>query len=108
MRIWNKPRGYGKTTRMLYASEYTGKSIIVATKERAHTLESYAKQLGLIIPKVLCANDFLDRETYCSQDIIVDEALDVLQALITGVRPGIKISDATLTCYEGVRLTNDY
>jgi hypothetical protein len=103
MRIWNKPRGYGKTTRMLYASEYTGKSILVSTKERAHILESTAKQMGLQVPKVLSVTDFLDRNTYCSQDIIIDEAFDVLQAFITGIRPGIKVSDATLTCYEGVR-----
>lgn len=104
MRIWNKPRGSGKTTRMLYASEYTGKSILVATKERAHQLETNAKQLGLTIPKVLSVNDFIDRDTnYCSREIIVDEALSVLEALITAVRPGTKISDATITCYEGVR-----
>ena len=104
MRIWNKPRGYGKTTRMLYASEYTGKSIVVATKEQAHILETNAKRLGLKIPKVLSVTDFIDRDAnYCSREIIVDEALSVLEALITAVRPGIKISDATLTCYEGVR-----
>ena len=103
MRIWNKPRGYGKTTRMLYASEYTGKSIIVSTKERAHQLESRAKQLDLQIPKVLCVADFINRDNYCSADIIIDEAIDVLKLLIIAVRPGTKISDATLTCYEGVR-----
>lgn len=104
MRIWNKPRGSGKTTRMLYVSEYTGKSILVATKERAHILENESKKLGLNIPKVLAVVDFLDRDTtYCSKDIIIDEAFDVLEMLIIGVRPGTKISDATLTCYEGVR-----
>lgn len=103
MRIWNKPRGYGKTTRMLYASEYTGKSIIVSTKERAHQLEAQAKQLGLQIPKVLCVSEFFNRDNYCSTDVIIDEAFDVLESLIRGIRPGIKISDTTLTCHEGVR-----
>lgn len=103
MRIWNKPRGSGKTTRMLYVSEYTGNNIMVATKERAHQLETTAKQMGLSIPKVLCVNDFLDRTTICDLDIIIDETFDVLQAFVTAVRPGTKISDATLTCYEGVR-----
>lgn len=104
MRIWNKPRGSGKTTRMLYASEYTGKSILVATKRQAHILERNAEQLGLTIPKVLSVTDFNDRDTnYCSREIIIDEMPSVLEALITAVRPGTKISDATLTCYEGVR-----
>jgi hypothetical protein len=109
MRIWNKPRGTGKTMRMLYASEYTGKSIIVSTKERAHILENTTKREGLQIPKVLCVSDFINRDNFCSTDIIIDEALDVLESLITAVRPGTRISDATLTCYEGVReKTNSY
>lgn len=103
MRIWNKPRGSGKTTRMLYASEYTGQNILIATKEQAHVLEFTARQLGLKIPKVFCVNDFLDRHTFCSENIIVDEMDKVLKAFITGVRPGTEISDATITCYEGVR-----
>lgn len=103
MRIWNEPRGYGKTTRMLYASEYTGNSIIVSTKERAHQLEAQATQIGLQIPKVICVSDFTNRNNDCSADVIVDEALEVLTALMTAVRPDTKISDVTLTCYEGVR-----
>ena len=103
MTIWNKPRGSGKTIRMLYASEYTGHNIIVSTAERAHQLEATAKKLGLKIPKVLSVNNFLDRTIVCDQDIIIDESFDVLNAFVTGVRPGTKISDATLTCYEGVR-----
>lgn len=103
MRIWNKPRGSGKTTRMLYASEYTGNNILTDTIEHATMLENKAKQLGLKIPKVLCVRDYLDRVTPCSENIIIDEAIYVLDLLIKGVRPGIKVSDATLTCYEGVR-----
>ena len=89
---------------MLYASEYTGKNILVATVQRAHQLEVEARRLHLDIPKVLCVNDFLDWDiTKCYQDILIDEAFDVLEAFVCGVRPGTKISDATLTCYVGVR-----
>lgn len=103
MRVLNKPRGYGKTGRMLYLSEYTGKNIVVATREQAAHAERFAQQIGLKIPKVLTVADFLDRGVYCSNEIIVDEALDVLKAFVTAVRPAVRISDATLTCYEGVR-----
>ena len=97
MKIWNRPRGSGKTTRMLYASEYTGKNILVATMERADQLEFEAHQKHLHIPKVLCVNEFLDRHiTKCSQDIIIDEAFDVLQAFVSGVRPNTTISDITI------------
>ena len=43
MKIWNRPRGSGKTIRMLYASEYTGKNILVSTKQRAEQLEFEAR-----------------------------------------------------------------
>lgn len=97
MKIWNKPRGSGKTIRMLYASEYTGKNILVATKERANQLEFEAHRLHLDIPHIICVNEFLDRHiTRCSQDIIVDEAFDVLEAFVVGVRPSTTISDITI------------
>lgn len=97
MKIWNRPRGSGKTTRMLYASEYTGKNILVATKERANQLEFEAHKLHLDIPHIICVNEFLDRHiTKCSQDIIIDEAFDVLEAFVVGVRPSTTISDITI------------
>lgn len=100
MKIWNRPRGSGKTTRMLYASEYTGKNILVSTKQRAEQLEFEAHKLHLHIPHIICVNEFLDRSiTKCSQDIIIDEAFDVLEAFVVGVRPSTTISDITITSH---------
>jgi hypothetical protein len=100
MKIWNRPRGNGKTIRMLYASEYTGNNILVNTKQRAEQLEFEAHRLHLHIPHVICVNEFLDRNiTKCSQDIIIDEAFDVLEAFVCGVRPSTTISDITITSY---------
>lgn len=97
MKIWNRPRGSGKTIRMLYASEYTGKNILVSTAIRAHELEFEAHRLHLNIPHIICVNEFLDRNiTKCSQDIIIDEAFDVLETFVVGVRPGTTISDITI------------
>ena len=100
MRIWNRPRGSGKTIRMLYASEYTGKNILVSTAVRARELEFEAHKLHLNLPHIICVNEFLDRNiTKCSQDIIIDEAFDVLEAFIVGVRPSTTISDITITSH---------
>lgn len=97
MKIWNKPRGSGKTIRMLYASEYTGKSILVSTRQRASQLEFEARRLHLNIPHIMCVSEFLDKNSIkCSQEIIIDEAFDVLEAFICGVRPNINISDITI------------
>lgn len=105
MKIWNKPRSSGKTMRMLYVSEYTGCNIIVSTRERALMLESTAIRMGLNIPQVLAVPDFLDRCIRCSDAVIIDEGIHVLNAFITAARPGTKISDITLTCHDGVRET---
>lgn len=97
MKVWNRPKGSGKTMRMLYASEYTGRNILVSTKERAQQLEFKAHRLHIDIPHVICVNEFLDRHiTKCSQDIIIDEAFDVLEAFVIGVRPSTAISDITI------------
>ena len=96
MKIWNRPRGTGKTTRMLYASEYTGKNILVPNNERKHLLQMTAKQLHLDIPEIYTVNDFFSRVCYCSKEIIIDEAFDVLEAFVVGVRSGTKISDITI------------
>ena len=97
MKVWNRPRGSGKTIRMLYASEYTGKNILVSTKQRAQLLEFEAHRLHLNIPHVICVNEFLDKHiTKCSRDIIIDEAFDVLEAFVYGVRPTTTISDITI------------
>lgn len=102
MKVQNRPRGTGKTSRMVYLSEYTEKNIVVATKQQANHVETLAKQLGLKIPKVLTVQEFLDRSNNCSCEIIIDEALDVLKAFVTAVRPAVRVSDATLTCHENV------
>ena len=100
MKIWNRPRGSGKTVRMLYASEYTGKNILVSTAVRARELEFEAHKLHLNLPHIICVNEFLDRNiTKCSQDIIIDEAFDVLEAFVQGVRPRTTISDITITSH---------
>lgn len=98
MRVWNLERGKGKTIRMLYASEYTGNNIITSDLESANILEDKAKELGLNIPKVLSVSDFMYKGLPCSEEIIIDEALFVLEALIKSIRPRTKVSDITLTC----------
>ena len=97
MKIWNRPRGSGKTIRMLYASEYTGNNILVPDKHHADTLELTAKQMNLDIPKVITVNDFVNRRYECSKNIIIDESIYCLELLIKAIRPGTSVSDITLT-----------
>ena len=97
MRIWNRPRGSGKTVRMLYASEYTGNNILVPDKQHADILELRAKQLHLNIPKVITVKDFVNHRCECSKNIIIDESIYCLELLIKAIRPNTGISDITFT-----------
>ena len=64
---------------------------------KSSQLEFEAHKLHLDIPHIISVNEFLDRHiTKCSQDIIIDEAFDVLEAFVVGVRPSTIISDITI------------
>ncbi len=97
MKIINQGRGQGKTTRLLYASEFQDVPILCATQVQKQHLVDTANRLGLNIPEPICVSD-LTHETIRGKDIItekgifVDEAHWVLQHLLNsmGMRGEIK------------------
>lgn len=101
MRIFNKKRGSGKSTRMLYASEYMNAPIICVTDVQKNLLKSRAKELGLDIPEPICIGEIGDAKTSLNTaDVLVDEMPLVLQRLLS--RYGsYHIVGGTLTSDEG-------
>lgn len=96
MKIINLGRGQGKTTRLLYASEFQDVPILCATSYQKQYLLDTAKKLGLQIPDPIAVSD-LTHETIrgsdlAGKDIFVDEAHWVLQSLLhsMGMRGEIK------------------
>ena len=89
-KIFNLPRGYGKSTRMLYASEFTSIPILSMNKEY---LKDLAQRYKIEIPEPISVNDYLkDRAKY--PKVLVDEALLILKEFLGRTEiVGITLSD---------------
>lgn len=96
MKIINLPRGYGKTTRLLYASEFNNIPILCANDMQKKNLINMAKELLLQIPEPITVSEIalnrFEGNGARDKDILVDEATMVLQSLLDflGVRGEIK------------------
>lgn len=89
MKIINLGRGQGKTTRLLYASEWQDIPILCATYAQKEHLIGTAKRLGLNIPEPIAACELTSSRIIGSKaadkDLLVDEAPWVLQMLLRGM-----------------------
>lgn len=101
MKIINLPRGKGKTTRLLYASEFQNIPILCATYAEKDYLVSQAERLGLIIHEPIVASEIATNRIRGSNaarmDLLVDEAPMVLQNLLNSLGMMGKIEAITLT-----------
>ena len=106
MNIINLGRGQGKTTRLLYASEFQNIPILCMNIVAKQYLLDSAKRLGLSIPEPITASEMvrgtMKEKHIGDKDILVDEAPFVLQSLINslGVKSNIKAMTLTDTKTE--------
>ena len=102
MKVINLERGQGKTTRLLYASEFNNAPILCATVFEKNRLMQQARMYGLEIPEPITVNDVVTNKLRDNKDvdngILIDEAPLVLKSLLNqlGVRSG-DIKAITLT-----------
>lgn len=101
MKIINLPRGHGKTTRLLYASEFTNTPILCANQASKQHLQDSAKKLNLKIPEPITPSDVtmdgVFKTSMRNQDVLVDEAPMVLQSLLSCLGMNGRIKAITLT-----------
>lgn len=105
MKIINLDRGQGKTTRLLYASEFNNIPILCATLQHKKFIEERARQLGLKIPEPICVANLIHYlemrdEKLLNKDILIDEAPMVLQILLNNMGMRGEIKAVTLTVGE--------
>ena len=101
MKIYNLKRGGGKSTRMLYASEYHNAPIICMCEGSRKYLKSLAKSLGLNIPEPITVAELADAKTSLNTtDVLVDEMQWVLQKVLNKYG-NYRIIGGTLTSDEG-------
>lgn len=104
MKIINLERGQGKTTRLLYASEFNNTPILCSTLTEKQLLIAKANEYGLRIPEPITVNDVISNklrgDKSVDDGVLVDEAPRVFNNLLTslGVRGGVKA--ITLTADE--------
>ncbi len=108
MKIINLPRACGKTTRLLYASEFNNIPILCANQTYKQHLLDRAKQLNLVIPEPITASDITMsgaafKTSMRDQDILVDEAPMVLQSLLSCLGMNGSIKAITLTEEENTK-----
>lgn len=96
MKIINLPRGQGKTTRLLFASEFNDAPILCHTHASKDYLMERANILKLDIPEPIVISDIVNNKLngnkIMDKDLLVDEAPRVLQSLLhcLGMRGEIK------------------
>ena len=76
-KVYNMPRGSGKSIRMLYASEFTSAPILCTNSSKDY-LRDLAKRYEIKIPEPITVDEYVqDKAKY--PRILVDEALCVLK-----------------------------
>lgn len=97
MKIINLGRQQGKTTRLLYASEWQDIPILCATYQQKQYLMDMAKNLRLHIPEPICVGEISKRDSVMDKDILIDEAPWVLQMLLKNMGMRGTVKAITLT-----------
>ena len=78
MRVINLPRGGGKTTRAVLASEQYKYPVLVVSRAQANIIKDRAKELNALIPEPIS----IDGLEGCNTGVIVDEGIQTLLTLI--------------------------
>lgn len=102
MKIYNLKRGGGKTTRLLYISEYTGAPILCVDQTHKNFLKGQAQVLNIKIPEPITIGEMENatRGTHIAPDYIVDEALTYLQTIISRLTGGRLSNPLAITFSE--------
>ena len=107
MKIINLPRGHGKTTRLLYASEFNDTPILCANQTSKQHLLDRAKELGLKIPEPITTSEVvmcpISKPNIRDKDILIDEVPMVLSSLLSCLGMNGDVKAITLTDEEDTK-----
>ncbi|MBO5037700.1 MAG: hypothetical protein J6D42_11560 [Clostridia bacterium] len=108
MKIFNLPRGAGKTHRMLYASEFNNAPILCKDETYKEVLIHKSNILGIKIPTPITVRELISGKR-CDR-ILIDESIMVLNELVKCVSGGrhVEILGCTLSDEENGKLCRWY
>lgn len=95
MKIYNLPRGAGKSTRMLYISEFKEIPILCFSREHKRHLLDCAKTYGINIPEPIVITEITNDKNIDIKDVLVDESLLALQKILNS--KGLNMIGCTLS-----------
>ena len=97
MKIFNLSRGRGKTTRMLYASEFNNAPILCTTGADKKYIMDMAKWHNINIPEPITIADIVNNRTTGKNinEVLVDEVDWVFSQLLSHL--GLKMIGGTIT-----------
>ena len=105
MKILCSSRGTGKTTKLIYASEFQDAHIICSDNGRKEHILNMAKTLNLEIPEPIVASELVSgtKWRHLNKSVLVDDADAVLSSLLSqlwvrGPICGISISSDNNSC----------
>lgn len=104
MKIYNLPRGYGKSTRMVYISDFLNVPILVCNKQRAEHIKELAKKYKLNIPEPICIEEIKRDMSKNHGDVLVDEAIDVLHHLLC--KENLNMIGCTLSDEDNIKIND--
>ena len=100
-KVFNLPRGTGKSMRMLYASEFNNVPILCANRSSKESLINLASRYKIEIPEPISVDDFI-RNKHKYSEVLVDEALSVLKMFLGRTNIiGLTLSDDDKGEYMG-------
>lgn len=82
MDILNVDRGTGKSTYLIMRSHISGHPIITVNQNSADYLKHQAKSMNVSIPEPIACTKIFGLRGFNAEEVLVDEAPYVLQALI--------------------------
>lgn len=107
MKIFNMPRGAGKTHRMLYASEFNNAPILCKDEKYKEVLIHRSKIFGIKIPTPITVRELISGKQ-CDR-ILIDESIIVLNELVKCVSGGhVEILGCTLSDEDNEKLCRWY
>lgn len=104
MRIISLGRGQGKTTRLLYASEFNDAPILCANMKHKDNLIRQAREMGLFIPEPICVHEVFSGKNRGNRDfdndILVDDMELVFQQMLYNIGFHSEVKAMTVTKNE--------
>lgn len=97
MRLIDRERGSGKTTKLIYTSEMTGYPIVAQNEKSASNILLQAKEMGAKIPKPLTVRELLNSRGIRFDKVLIDEGLSVIEDALKAYFGGVEVATVTFT-----------